>query len=143
MTNLNVTLVGASGNDSLYGSVGNDALFAGNGNDTLFGGDGNDTLKGEAGNDTLVGGAGSDIFILESVAGTDVINDFSDGVDSFRLLNSLGFSDLSITDNVTQTATLIRDNNQLLAIIDTVYISHDLISSVARVFNLLHLCPSH
>ncbi|MEM8717768.1 MAG: hypothetical protein AAGE84_00470 [Cyanobacteria bacterium P01_G01_bin.39] len=53
-----------------------------------------------------------------------MINDFSDGIDSFRLLNSLGFSDLSISDNANQDAAVIRDTsngNQLLATVNSVY----------------------
>ncbi|MEM8722497.1 MAG: Calx-beta domain-containing protein, partial [Cyanobacteria bacterium P01_G01_bin.39] len=149
VNDLNVTLLGASGNDSLYGgakadklfgnagndrlesrkgwdslqgAAGNDSLFAGDGNDTLNGGDGDDLLKGEGGNDILNGGAGSDIFVLESVYGTDVINDFSDGIDSFRLANSLTFADLGISDNAAGDA-LIRDTsngNQLLATVEGV-----------------------
>jgi hypothetical protein len=54
---------------------------------------------------------------------TDVINDFNNGIDLFDLSASLGFSDLSITNNASGTATLIGDttnNNQLLAIVNNV-----------------------
>ncbi|MEL6441515.1 MAG: hypothetical protein AAFQ80_19965 [Cyanobacteria bacterium J06621_8] len=63
------------------------------------------------------------MFSLQSASGTDVIEDFTDGVDSFRLLSSLEFSDLAISDNAAGTASLIRDttdNNQLLAIVNNV-----------------------
>ncbi|MEM8723508.1 MAG: hypothetical protein AAGE84_30205, partial [Cyanobacteria bacterium P01_G01_bin.39] len=46
---------------------------------------------------------------------------FTDGVDSFRLLNSLAFADLGISDDANQTAALIRDasnGNQLLATVN-------------------------
>ncbi|MEM7592095.1 MAG: calcium-binding protein, partial [Cyanobacteria bacterium P01_A01_bin.83] len=64
VTNLNVTLLGADGNDSLYGGAKSDRLFGNAGNDrlesrqgwdSLHGGDGNDALFAGDGNDTLFG----------------------------------------------------------------------------------------
>ena len=138
-----VTLDGGGGNDTLHGGAkddllithdGNDRLFGRNGNDTLISGEGDDFLSGAnnddvltsgAGNDTLYGGNGSDVFMLQSIFGTDMIQDFNDGVDSFGLSGSLSKSDLSITDNTAGTATLIEDttNNQLLAIINNVSVT--------------------
>jgi len=116
-------LVGRDGNDQLKGGEGKDTLIGGNNDDTLEGDNGNDVLIGGAGNDTLIGNAGSDIFTLESVSGRDLVNDFSNGIDLFDLSASLGFSDLSITNNASGTAVVIRDttnNNQLLAIVNNV-----------------------
>ena len=157
VNNMNVTLLGAEGNDSLYGGAqadvlygqmgndrlesrggddtlignfGDDGLYAGDGDDSLNGGNGNDVLKGEGGNDTLIGGAGNDLLILESASGTDVIRDFTAGVDRFGLRLALEFSDLAISDNSAGTGSLIRDttnSNQLLAVVDGV--SADLLSA--------------
>lgn len=91
--------------------------------DKIYGGTGNDVLYGKMGNDTLVGNGGVDIFVLESAMDADTISDFQDGVDRFGLSASLDFSDLSITNNVGSTATLITDttnNNQLLVTVNGV-----------------------
>jgi Ca2+-binding RTX toxin-like protein len=119
----NDLLAGRDGNDQLKGGEGNDSLIGGNNDDNLQGDNGNDVLIGGVGSDTLIGNTGSDIFTLESVLGTDVINDFSNGIDLFDLSASLGFSNLSITNNALGTATLIQNatnNNQLLATINNV-----------------------
>lgn len=55
------------------------------GHNVLSGGDGNDYLTGNAGSDTLHGGAGSDKFVLNSLVGSDVIMDFTSGVDKLRI----------------------------------------------------------
>ncbi|MEM7591564.1 MAG: calcium-binding protein, partial [Cyanobacteria bacterium P01_A01_bin.83] len=75
------------------------------------------------GNDRLIGGGGRDVFALQANSGSDVIVDFNDGIDSFRLANSLAFADLSISDDANSTAALIRDTsngNQLLATVNGV-----------------------
>ena len=116
-------LEGRDGNDSLYGHQGSDSLYGDKGNDFLNGGSGSDTLFGGGGNDTLFGNDGNDVFVLESRAGEDVITDFDRDFDLFGLTISIGFSDLSITDNTDRTATLIKDttnNNELLAIVNNV-----------------------
>ncbi len=72
---------------------------------------------------SLSGNGGADIFVLESTEGRDVINGFSDGVDSLNLAGSTSFSDLNIFSNAAGTAVIIRDisnDNQLLAIINDV-----------------------
>ncbi|MEM8677110.1 MAG: calcium-binding protein, partial [Cyanobacteria bacterium P01_G01_bin.67] len=119
----NDTLRGGAKNDGLQGNAGNDTLVGGAGNDNLNGGADDDFLKGDAGNDTLLGGAGNDVFALRPTSGKDVIRDFQDGFDSFKLLNSLAFTDLGISDNAEGTAALIRDlsnSNQLLATVNNV-----------------------
>ncbi len=93
------------------------------GNDTLRGGALNDNISGGNDDDILFGNAGNDVFAIEAASGEDRIKDFEDGSDLFGLTNSLGFSDLNITNNLAQTATLIRDttnNNELLAIVENV-----------------------
>lgn len=138
------SLIGAGGNDVLNGRGGNDTLDGGNNSDTLYGGGGNDVLNGQGGddllngnvsndllngaggadtlvgglgNDTLIGGLGNDVFAVQSITGSDIIDDFVDGTDLLGLTGSSSFGDLMITNNATGTATLIRDStsgNQLL-----------------------------
>jgi len=109
------------GNDLLSGFKGGDVLSGGKGADTIDGGNGNDVLKGRQGDDVLNGGYNSDIFALESLTGTDTINDFKDGVDLFGLTGSVGFSDLSISDSSNGVEiALPSNNNQILAIVNNV-----------------------
>jgi serralysin len=56
----NDRLEGRNGNDRLYGQQNNDTLYGGNGNDYLDGGDDDDYLYGGNHNDTIIGGAGID-----------------------------------------------------------------------------------
>ncbi|ELS05100.1 putative calcium-binding protein,FG-GAP repeat protein [Xenococcus sp. PCC 7305] len=121
----NDVLAGGDGRDSLFGNVGNDSLAGNTGNDILFGNDGLDTLYGGAGNDTLWGGTGSDVFELTRGAnvGVDLVKDYVDGVDKFRLgdrfnLGSLEFNDLTITQNGNNAQIKIAANNQLLAVVE-------------------------
>ena len=51
----------------------------GSGNDTLYGGSGDDTLDGGTGADTLVGGAGDDTYYIDDLA--DIITD-TEGTDT-------------------------------------------------------------
>ena len=128
--NGNDTLRGDAGSDLLSGNNGADLLLGGEGNDTLLGGTGRDTLQGGNGNDRLIGGAntdvlfgngGSDIFVIEQVASKDriVIRDYTDGVDVLGLADGLIFDDLTISNNVANTATLIQETstNNILAVL--------------------------
>ena len=72
----------------LTGGAGNDILMGSQMSDSIYGGAGKDVLYGEMGRDTLVGGAKADIFVLESAMGTDIIEDFQDGMDLFNLPES-------------------------------------------------------
>jgi Ca2+-binding RTX toxin-like protein len=90
------------GDDILYGRNGNDTLDGGRGNDTIKGNENDDVLRGGAGdddlysgpgNDRMVGGTGADAFVYEGDFGsfatgllsTDVITDFTDGIDVIRI----------------------------------------------------------
>lgn len=127
VTQLNVTLDGAAGDDTLVGGSnddvlvgrdGHDLLNGEDGNDKLLGYDGDDTLIGGAGNNIAIGGTGSDIFALESNSGRIIVQDFDDNTDMFGLTSSLGFSDLNIVDGGANA--IIRDlsnSNQVLAIV--------------------------
>jgi Ca2+-binding RTX toxin-like protein len=88
----NDILVMEDGNDTGLGENGNDYIYAGAGNDVLYGGAGYDVLLGEVGNDFLFGGgsnialgeadylfggAGADVFVIQQLAGSNVIQDFN------------------------------------------------------------------
>jgi len=64
-----------------------DFLFGGEGNDEIFGNSGNDFLFGGEGNDELWGGGGFDTFVFKE--GNDQIHDFTDGVDTLLLDETL------------------------------------------------------
>lgn len=90
------TLRGASGDDSIGGGEGDDLVNGGGGNDFVAGGGRNDVLNGGAGddrvnggdgNDAMSGGDGRDVFIFTTfnAGDTDLILDFEDGIDTFRM----------------------------------------------------------
>ena len=110
----NDNIAGAAGHDSVNGNLGNDGIDGGAGNDSLRGGQGADSISGGAGDDlllgdlggdSLTGGAGIDImtggsdndtfsfarddarFATSGAAAgqTDVITDFTDGVDRIHM----------------------------------------------------------
>ena len=111
------TLDGNSENDVLFGNTeadildgdeGDDLLFGGRDNDIVTGGAGNDVIRGDLEDDLLVGGAGSDRFEFRPGDGTDIIADFTDGIDIIGLIEGLTFEELAIVQigNDTQiTAT--------------------------------------
>ncbi|MGJ3246703.1 MAG: Calx-beta domain-containing protein [Elainellaceae cyanobacterium] len=88
---------GGGGSDTLIGGDGNDILFGGGGEDLLIGGSGNDLLNGRRGEDLLVGGSGEDTFVIAVNQGLDTIRDFESGDDKLKILGSVEFSSLSIT----------------------------------------------
>ncbi len=99
--NGNDTLQGGYDDDQVYGDGGDDIVKGGNGDDNLFGqigddtlkgGDGNDILDGGVGNDVLIGGEGEDTFVFQH-SGSDVIEDFEDGVDLLDL-SGFGFANV-------------------------------------------------
>ncbi|MES2495366.1 MAG: M10 family metallopeptidase C-terminal domain-containing protein [Pseudomonadota bacterium] len=101
----NDSINGNLGNDMIDGGAGNDSLRGGQGNDNIAGGVGNDVVMGDLGGDTLQGGAGIDILtgggdadVFQFANGdaafatggplaylTDMITDFTDGIDHLRL----------------------------------------------------------
>jgi Ca2+-binding RTX toxin-like protein len=78
-------LFGNLGNDVLDGGEGKDYLGGGQNNDSLTGGLGDDTLAGDLGDDSLTGGGGSDQFAFSTNGGSNIIADFTDGVDFIAL----------------------------------------------------------
>ncbi|MEB3357036.1 MAG: hypothetical protein VKK04_09935 [Synechococcales bacterium] len=108
-------LLGKGGDDRLLGRGGRDQLLGGRGDDQLAGGNGADQLTGGAGQDTLTGGGGRDTFILQTGGGrslrqADVITDFRDGVDQFRL-EDIEFSNVEIVQGSGRYSedTVMRD----------------------------------
>jgi len=69
------------------GGKNGDFLFGGAGNDEIRGNAGNDLLFGGSGNDELWGGGGFDTFVFKE--GNDQIHDFTDGVDTLMLDETL------------------------------------------------------
>jgi Ca2+-binding RTX toxin-like protein len=92
--------------DQLYGDAGDDLLEGLDGQDYLNGGDGDDVLDGYGGDDTFNGGAGADWFeqILSGyAAGSDVIEDFTDGADRLLLaIDGLTQPDFSAVESIVQ-----------------------------------------
>ena len=117
-------ITGGSGNDSINGNIGNDTIDGGADNDfirggkdqdSLSGGVGSDTLMGDLGNDVLIGGAGLDVLTggdgsdsfkfagndAQNVSGgTDIITDFTDGVDKI----ALGFTVTAVLTGSAQSS---------------------------------------
>jgi Ca2+-binding RTX toxin-like protein len=112
----NDTLRGGAGNDSLLGDAGNDRIEGNNGADRLAGGLGNDRLIGGAGNDTLNGGTGSDVFAFSGAFGTDVIQDFENGVDrlDFRAHAANGIGDLTISASGADAVVTDANGNTVI-----------------------------
>jgi Ca2+-binding RTX toxin-like protein len=98
------TLNGGDGNDQLRGGSGRDVLNGENGDDTLDGGAGNDTLTGGNGRDLFIGGVGNDTlnfdadqdtFVYTSGDGTDVVKQFSRGMNGdFMSFMNIPFIDV-------------------------------------------------
>ena len=85
-------LFGDSGNDWLLGGTQNDQLFGGSGTDILIGGAGRDAINGGTGSDQLTGNAGPDRFVFAVGDGSDMITDFTLGVDKIDLAPGVAFS---------------------------------------------------
>lgn len=144
----NDNIAGAAGNDSVNGNLGNDSIDGGDGNDSLRGGQGADSISGGAGDDlllgdlagdSLTGGAGidsmaggsdSDIFTFASgdarfaTSGqTDLITDFTDGVDRIHMdfglpaavLHAGGFASLGDAATAAQTLLNAQSTTSALA----------------------------
>lgn len=111
-------------------ATGNDTLLGENGDDGLVGSRGNDILDGGAGSDSLTGFAGSDTFVLAQNAGSDLILDFEDGVDSIRLDGGLTFANLTVAQGTSSDASSIESQNHTLI---RVTATNELLAAVAFV----------
>ena len=132
-------LEGGAGTDKLKGAGNHDAIYGGSDRDIMFGGGGRDTLNGESGvdvvrgeggpdilyggaeRDILFGGADRDIFVLSTTSNTqdsDVFRDFELDSDRLGISDASVIRDLSVMNNSTDTASIIRDGNgELVAVI--------------------------
>jgi Ca2+-binding RTX toxin-like protein len=109
-------LKGGGGDDVLYGGGGDDVL-KGDGGDVLYGGAGDDELKGGgddvlhggAGDDVLKGGGGKDVFVFDSQAGRDIIEDFREG--EVLRFEGVEFSpeNLSVSQNGDNVSIIFED----------------------------------
>ena len=114
-------LHGGKDNDSVIGGKGNDSMFGDKGNDLLESNEGDDLLDGGQGDDTLTGGEGSDRFVLDPRNGSDIIQDFEDGIDLLQLDGGLAFENLTLTEE--SGSTVITFGNQRLALVSEVALS--------------------
>lgn len=78
-------IIGSSRAESLAGGDTNDLIAGMAGDDTLSGGAGDDILMDGKGADEMWGGPGADVFVLAADGETDVIRDFTPGVDRLDL----------------------------------------------------------
>ena len=106
-------IVGSRLNDSLTGNATDNEIYGGDGQDTIDGKAGNDLLVGGRGADLLTGGTGADRFLFQNaadstVAETDVILDFEDGVDRIDLSGFWNGSGASVGFNVHDGSTFIE-----------------------------------
>jgi Ca2+-binding RTX toxin-like protein len=111
-------ITGTSADEKLFGSDADDYLIGLNGDDTIRGNNGNDVIDGGDGNDIINGSGGSDIFVLRAGDGRDVINDFQNGSDTFALVGSLKFNQLTLSSS--GSATLIENGGETLAKVNNV-----------------------
>lgn len=95
-----ILLRGGQDDDVLSGGEENEIIVGGYGDDIILDGDGNDILIGGYGNDGFGGGSGNDYYVLRAGYGTDYIDGFEDGQDSFLLAGDLTFEQLTITKTV-------------------------------------------
>ena len=98
-------------NDTVNGGTGNDTLRGGKNEDLLFGEAGNDEIWGDLGNDTMFGGEGADMFVFKLNSGSDVINDFEQGVDKLKVSTEIvSVGELNFSGNIVS----FGDGNQVV-----------------------------
>ena len=135
----NDIIFGGEGNDRIGGKAGNDILSGDAGDDLIWGDAGDDILMGVTGNDILVGdnfssGSGSDLFVFGNGDGTDTILDFEMGIDRIGLVDGeLVFTDLTLTQDGTNTLLGVADSGEVLAVLNNVQASSLTESSFAVV----------
>ena len=91
------------------GFGGGDVLYGGGGDDVLKGEGGDDILYGGAGEDKLKGGGGKDVFVFDSQAGRDIIEDFREG--EVLRFEGVEFSpeNLSVSQNGDNVSIIFED----------------------------------
>lgn len=123
-----------SGADMLAGGGGNDLLNGGGGNDIILGGAGNDRLIGGFANDRLTGNSGGDRFEYDRLIrqGTDVITDFTNGVDRIRIAGG-SMTDVAISGADSGRDTRIVLDSGTVIVLDNV--ARSTINSADFLFN--------
>ncbi|NJK68608.1 MAG: hypothetical protein HC941_20645 [Microcoleus sp. SU_5_3] len=121
------TVFGDRDNDTVFGGKDDDFVRGGKEDDLLFGDLGDDRLFGDIGADTLTGGGGRDLFAIGkgtggvSIAGADVIEDFTQSEDFLGLINGLSFGDLNVFQgsgiNAGDAIVQDKNTNEFLAVI--------------------------
>ncbi len=107
--------------DSTPFGVGNELANTLTGNSIgnyLLGGGGNDILNGMAGNDVLFGEGGADTFVFGAGSGSDIIADFSIGLDKINIVGSFT-SFVEVQSHIVQVGTnsaIQFDNGDVLII---------------------------
>ena len=104
---------------------GADTISGLGGNDTLSGNGGDDQIDGGTGADTITTGSGTDTIILRAgdggstLAGADIITDFTDGTDILGMDDGLQYTDLTIAQGTGDNAnnTIISAGSEYLAIL--------------------------
>jgi Ca2+-binding RTX toxin-like protein len=115
-----ITFTGTRRKDRLIGNELDNLMVGYGGNDILSGESGRDRLFGGRGSDTLKGGADPDIFVLETGAGRDLIQDFRDRQDKFGLTSGMKFKQLSITQQGQDTLISISRHGDQIALLANV-----------------------
>ncbi|MDE5096747.1 MAG: hypothetical protein O4804_21810 [Trichodesmium sp. St11_bin5] len=84
----------------------------------VFGGISKNNLLGNKGNDSFSGGQGSDRFVLAPDNGSNIIQDFEDGIDFLQLNGGIAFENLTLTEESGNT--VINSGSQRLALVSGV-----------------------
>lgn len=113
---LDNTLTGNSSSNILHSGTGNDFIRGHGKSDLLYGNAGDDTLIGGRGHDTLVGGRGEDTFLFTAPdQGTDVIRDFTPGVDKIAIDGKgFGITELTVLTSDTEVPTPTKASPYIL-----------------------------
>jgi Ca2+-binding RTX toxin-like protein len=108
------------GDDLIHSAGGNDIVLCGAGNDRANGGTGDDLIEGGIGTNQLKGAQGADTFVLNR-NGTQIIQDFQDGIDRIGLSQGLVAEVLTFTQRGSDT--VIQSGRNSLAVLKNVQAS--------------------
>jgi Ca2+-binding RTX toxin-like protein len=105
------------GHDLINSAGGNDIVLCGAGNDRANGGTGDDLIEGGIGINQLKGAQGADTFVLNR-NGTQIIQDFQDGIDRIGLSQGLVAEVLTFTQRGSDT--VIQAGRASLAVLKNI-----------------------
>ncbi|MCF3592771.1 choice-of-anchor L domain-containing protein [Rhodobacteraceae bacterium LMO-12] len=112
----NDTVGGGEGDDVIDGGTGDDFLAGGGRHDMIDGGSGDDRINAGNGDDTITGGDGADVFIFNgfNAGDADVITDWTNGEDTFRMSGITGAPGSGLAGKLAAlNATNVADGVQL------------------------------